>query len=52
MDFLDEELNNIALDSAYHYSIRTAVSLAKRTLNKYYARTDLSDLYRIAMSTS
>lgn len=52
MDFIDETLNKSALNPSYHHSVRAAVSLAKRVMNKYYERTDLSDTYRIAMSES
>ncbi|KAJ6563842.1 hypothetical protein B0H19DRAFT_846669, partial [Mycena capillaripes] len=32
-----------------HSSIRKALGLAKRTMNKYYSATDMSNVYRIAM---
>jgi hypothetical protein len=32
-----------------HNSVRKALNLAKTTLNKYYSRTDTSNIYRIAM---
>ena len=52
MDYIDEIfttglLNDRRLDPA----IRAAIGLAKKTLNRYYSKTDTSDLYRIAMST-
>jgi hypothetical protein len=34
---------------ALHHSIKSALKLAKSTLNKYYSRTDESNIYRIAM---
>lgn len=30
-------------------SIKAALSIGKRTLNRYYDKTDLSEVYRIAM---
>ncbi|KAJ7310652.1 hypothetical protein DFH08DRAFT_629128, partial [Mycena albidolilacea] len=35
---------------ALHSSIKSALKLAKATMNKYYSRTDESNVYRIAMS--
>jgi hypothetical protein len=34
---------------ALHSSIKSALKLAKLTMNKYYSRTDESNIYRIAM---
>ncbi|KAF8667473.1 hypothetical protein AX14_006338 [Amanita brunnescens Koide BX004] len=50
MDYIDEIfttglLNDQRLDPAIH----AAIGLAKKTLNRYYSKTDTSDLYRIAM---
>ncbi|KAH8073021.1 hypothetical protein BXZ70DRAFT_902952 [Cristinia sonorae] len=52
MDFIDTSLNNAALNVDLHPAIRTATALSKRVMNKYYARTDATDVYRIAMSKS
>jgi hypothetical protein len=49
MDHLDEHLATSALDLSLPASIRAAATLGKRTLNKYYKMTDLSEIYRIAM---
>ncbi|KAE9395040.1 hypothetical protein BT96DRAFT_826824, partial [Gymnopus androsaceus JB14] len=35
-----------------HPAVKSALTLAQATLNKYYSRTDDSNVYRIAMSTS
>jgi hypothetical protein len=35
-----------------HQSIRDALKLAKKTMNKYYSATDESNVYRIATSAS
>jgi hypothetical protein len=49
MDHLDQHLATSALDLSLPASIRAAATLGKRTLNKYYTMTDLSEVYRIAM---
>lgn len=49
MDHLDQHLASCALDLSLPASIRAAATLGKRTLNKYYTMTDLSEVYRIAM---
>lgn len=52
MDMVDETLTSKASDRTLTLSIRAAVSLGKKTLNRYYELTDSSDVYRIAMGTS
>ena len=52
MDHIDETLTNQSQDMSLEPSIRGALSLAKKTLNKYYNKTDDSEVYRIAMSKS
>lgn len=49
MDYIDLQLNNSALNPKYSQSIKTAISLGKKTLNRYYNMTDHSEIYRIAM---
>ncbi|CDO75086.1 hypothetical protein BN946_scf185010.g11 [Trametes cinnabarina] len=49
MDLIDEKLATACIDSSLHPSIQVAARLAKDTLNKYYSKTDISDVYRIAM---
>jgi hypothetical protein len=51
MDRIDEVLATNALDDQFSISIKAALSMGKRTLNHYYSKTDLSDVYRVAMST-
>jgi hypothetical protein len=52
MDLIDEQLTTDSLNqSKYDVSIRAALGLAKKTLNRYYNMTDWSELYRIAMGT-
>ena len=49
MYHIDEVLTNQSRDRKFEASIRMTVSIAKRTLNKYYDKTDDSEVYRIAM---
>ena len=49
MDTIDEVLATNALSSKYSVAIHAALSVGKKTLNRYYAKTDLSKTYRIAM---
>jgi hypothetical protein len=50
MDHLDEHLTSVVVSHKYDPAIRAAVRIGKKTLNRYYDRTDHSELYRIAMS--
>ncbi|KAH9855424.1 hypothetical protein C2E23DRAFT_707377, partial [Lenzites betulinus] len=50
MDMIDLQLGTKHRQTAeYDYAIRTAMGIAKRTLNKYYELTDSAEAYRIAM---
>ncbi|EPS96243.1 hypothetical protein FOMPIDRAFT_1086622, partial [Fomitopsis schrenkii] len=49
MDAFDEHLTTYSRDLKFLPSIRAAAGLAKKTLNRYYGRTDDSNAYRIAM---
>jgi hypothetical protein len=49
MDHIDDVLENFTRDTKYHIAIRSAVDLARQTLNRYYSLTDASEVYRIAM---
>ncbi|KIM50504.1 hypothetical protein SCLCIDRAFT_145313, partial [Scleroderma citrinum Foug A] len=50
MDYIDEAFTNgILKKEVLDPAIRTAIGLGKKTLNRYYSKTDTSDLYRIAM---
>lgn len=51
MDYIDQQLMDNALNPKYSKSIKTAISLGKRTLNQYYNITDHSEIYQIAMGT-
>ena len=50
MDIINDRLTAHANDLAISPAIRSAIGLAKGTLNRYYSRTDDSEAYRIAMS--
>lgn len=52
MDVIDESLATKSTDRALGLPIRAAVRIGKLTLNRYYALTDASDIYRIAMGES
>ena len=49
MDHIDETLTNQSRDASFEPSIRAAISIAKKTLNNYYDKTDHTEVYRIAM---
>jgi hypothetical protein len=49
MDHIDECLTNDSLNENYEVSIRVATGLSKKVLNRYYSKTDQSELYRITM---
>jgi hypothetical protein len=51
MDHIDEHLATAAIDRKYPLAIKAALAIGKRTLNRYYDKTDHSEVYRIAMST-
>lgn len=50
MDRMDEVLATSAFDSQYSISIQASLAMGKKTLNRYYSKTDYSEIYRIAMS--
>lgn len=52
MDHIDAVLATTLDDITVPPSIRTAVAIGKRTLNKYYNKTDHTEVYRIAMGAS
>ncbi|KJA19986.1 hypothetical protein HYPSUDRAFT_142979 [Hypholoma sublateritium FD-334 SS-4] len=49
MDNINDRLTAQANNDAYSPAIRAALGIAKKTLNRYYSRTDDSEAYRIAM---
>ena len=51
MDLIDEVLATNSISSDYCQAIQAALLLGKRTVNRYYSKTDDSEIYRIAMGT-
>ncbi|KII83106.1 hypothetical protein PLICRDRAFT_119819 [Plicaturopsis crispa FD-325 SS-3] len=49
MDHIDAVLATQSIDATLSASIRAAVLMGKKTLNRYYDKTDSSEVYRIAM---
>ncbi|KAJ7642994.1 hypothetical protein DFH06DRAFT_920279, partial [Mycena polygramma] len=48
----DDDPMDTLSDDDIHPAVKMALLLAKKTMNRYYGRTDESDVYRIAMSIS
>jgi len=49
MDLIDEHLATSTGGTAFTTSIRSALTISKQTLNRYYDKTDYSEIYWIAM---
>lgn len=49
MDHIDEHLATAALNPDYPVAIKAALAIGKATLNRYYNKTDHSEVFRIAM---
>jgi hypothetical protein len=49
MDHIDEHLATAAIDHKYPLAIKAALAIGKKTLNRYYDKTDHSEVFRIAM---
>ena len=49
MGHIDEVLTANTVERQFSAAIRAALTMGKRTLNHYYTKTDLSEVYRIAM---
>jgi hypothetical protein len=52
MDHIDEYLATACQNLKLSKAIRAALDIGKQTLNRYYDKTDHSDVYRIAMGRS
>ena len=50
MDHIDSFLATAAKRRKYPLSVHAALAIGKKTLNRYYDKTDDSELFRIAMS--
>jgi hypothetical protein len=49
MDHIDEHLATAAFENNYPLAIKAALAIGKKTLNRYYDKTDHSEVFRIAM---
>lgn len=49
MDHIDEVLTTGATTQKFSPAVKAALSMGKLTLNRYYSKTDDSDIYRVAM---
>ena len=49
MDHIDEHLATAATNDKYPLAIKAALSIGKKTLNRYYDKTDHSEVFRITM---
>ena len=49
MDHIDEYLVTASQDRKYSQAICAALALGKKTLNRYYDKTDHFEVYRIVM---
>jgi hypothetical protein len=49
MDHIDEVFATNSTDNQFSVSIWAALTVGKKTLNRYYGKTDFSEVYRIAM---
>jgi hypothetical protein len=52
MDHIDEYLATASVNPSYSEAICATLALGKVTLNRYYDKTDQSEVYRIAMGKS
>jgi hypothetical protein len=51
MDHIDEHLATAATSPKYSPAIKAALAIGKKTINRYYDKTDHSEVFRIAMGT-
>jgi hypothetical protein len=49
MDRIGEVIAASALDSQFSTPIKAALLMGKKTLDRYYTKTNFSDVYRIAI---
>ena len=49
MDHIDEHLATAAENPQYSVALHSALAIGKQILNKYYNKTDYSEVYQIAM---
>ena len=51
MDHINEHLTTAAINPHYSLAIKAALAIKKKALNRYYNKTDQSEVFRIAMGT-
>jgi hypothetical protein len=49
MDHIDAHLTTAARQRKYPRAIQAALAIGKKTLNRYYDKTDQSEIFRITM---
>lgn len=49
MDLIEDTLADMVDDDKYCPAMRVAINLARKTMHKYYEKTDFSEVYRAAM---
>jgi len=50
MDHIDEHVTTAATDNKYSLALKAALAIGKKkNLNRYYDKTDHSEVFRIAM---
>ena len=49
MDHINQHLATAALNADYPMAIKAALAIGKTTLNRYYNKTDHSEIFWIAM---
>jgi hypothetical protein len=49
MDHIDQHLATAATKPGYSHALKAALAIGKKTLNRYYDKTDQSEVYRITM---
>jgi hypothetical protein len=49
MDHIDEHLATAATSDKYCPAIKAALAIGKKTINRYYDKSDHSEVFRIAM---
>ena len=49
MDHIDKHLTTATLNANYPLSIKAALAIGKKTLNRYYDKMDHSEVFQIAM---
>ena len=49
MDHINEHLTTATINNKYPLAIKAALTIGKKTLNRYYNKTDHSKVFLIAM---